>query len=77
VSSWEAGKIVSAVCHGPAERFEVKLPSGEYLIAGKKVTGFSWNEEVNVGRESAAPYNHEEELQRSGARYGKARPKEA
>src|SRR5262245_46460718 len=32
----EAGKIVSAVCHGPAGLLEVKLPSGEYLIVGKK-----------------------------------------
>jgi putative intracellular protease/amidase len=71
-SFWEAGKIVSAVCHGLAGLLEVKLSGGEYLIAGKKVTGFSWNEEVEVGREDAVPYNLEEELQKRGARYGKA-----
>lgn len=69
---WEAGKLVSAVCHGPAGLLEVKLTSGGYLIAGKDVTGFSWNEEVKVGRDDAVPYNLEEELRKRGARYGKA-----
>ena len=69
---FEAGKVVSAVCHGPAGLLEVKLSSGEYLIAGQNVTGFSWNEEVKVGREQAVPYNLEEELQKRGAKYGKA-----
>ncbi len=69
---WEAGKIVSAVCHGPAGLLEVKLSGGDYLIAGKDVTGFSWAEEVKVGRDQAVPYNLEEELQKRGASYGKA-----
>src|ERR1044072_6584370 len=69
---YESGKVVSAVCHGPAGLLEVKLSNGEYLIAGKNLTGFSWNEEVKVGREQAVPYNLEEELQKRGAKYGKA-----
>ncbi len=69
---YESDKIVSAVCHGPAGLMEVKLTGGDYLIAGKKVTGFSWNEEVKFGREQAVPYNLEEELQKRGASYSKA-----
>lgn len=69
---FEAGKVVSAVCHGPAGLLEVKLSNGDYLIAGKKVTGFSWNEEGKVGREQAVPYNLEEELQKRGAIYSTA-----
>lgn len=69
---WEAGKIVSAVCHGPAGLLEVKLSGGGYLIAGKDVTGFSWNEEVKFNRDDAVPYNLEEELQKRGAKYSKA-----
>src|SRR3954449_7805940 len=69
---WEAGKIVSAVCHGPAGLLEVKLSGGDSLVAGKDVTGFSWAEEIKVGRDDAVPYNLEEELQKRGARYGKA-----
>jgi putative intracellular protease/amidase len=45
---------------------------GEYLIAGKKVTGFSWDEEVKVAREHAVPYNLEEELKKRGGKYDKA-----
>lgn len=69
---FEAEKVVSAVCHGPAGLLEVKLSNGEYLIAGKKVTGFSWNEEIKAGREQAVPYNLEEELKKRGAKYDKA-----
>jgi putative intracellular protease/amidase len=68
----ESGKVVSAVCHGPAGLLEVKLSGGDYLIAGKDLTGFSWNEEVKAGRDRAVPYNLEEELQKRGARYSKA-----
>ena len=68
---WEAGKVVSAVCHGPAGLLEVKV-GGEYLVKGKNVTGFSWAEEGLAKREKAVPYNLEEELKKRGAKYGKA-----
>ena len=50
----------------------MKLKSGDYLIAGKDVTGFSWKEEIAAGREQAVPYNLEEELKKRGAKYSKA-----
>ncbi len=59
---FEAGKIVSAVCHGPCGLLDVTLSSGEHLLAGKKVTGFSWNEEVMAKRDHAVPYSLEEGL---------------
>ncbi len=68
---WEAGKVVSAVCHGPAGLLEVKV-GGAYLVKGKDVTGFSWAEEGLAKRDKAVPYNLEEELKKRGARYGKA-----
>jgi putative intracellular protease/amidase len=69
---WEAGKVVSAVCHGPAGLLEVKLSGGGYLIDGKDLTGFSWKEEELVKRDQAVPYNLEDELKKRGARYGKS-----
>ena len=69
---FEASKVVSAVCHGPAGLLEVKLSSGDYLISGKNLTGFSWNEEVKMGRDQVVPFNLEEELQKRGAEYSKA-----
>jgi putative intracellular protease/amidase len=69
---YESGKIVSAVCHGPAGLLEVKLNSGAYLVQDKNVTGFSWNEEVLAKRDHVVPFSLEEELRKRGAKYEKA-----
>jgi putative intracellular protease/amidase len=61
---YESGKIVSAVCHGPAGLLEVTLSSGDRLIKGRAITGFSWKEEVMAKRDHAVPFNLEEELQK-------------
>ncbi|KAJ4198653.1 hypothetical protein FSOLCH5_008659 [Fusarium solani] len=38
---YEAGKIVSNVCHGPAALVNVKLSDGTYVAQGHAITGFS------------------------------------
>lgn len=46
-----AGKIISAVCHGPAGLVLAKGPDGSFpLVKGKKVTGFTNSEEEAVGK---------------------------
>merc|ERR1719378_49685 len=37
---WNAGKVVSAVCHGPTALVEAKI-NGEFLLKGKRCTGFT------------------------------------
>jgi putative intracellular protease/amidase len=69
---YESGKIVSAVCHGPAGLLEVKLSNGDHLLKGKDITGFSWKEEVIAKRDHAVPFSLEEELQKRGGMYSKA-----
>lgn len=69
---YEAEKIVSAVCHGPAGLLNVQLSSGKALLDGKKVTGFSWAEEGLAQRAQAVPFSLEDELQKRGAHYEKA-----
>lgn len=69
---YESGRIVSAVCHGPAGLLEARLASGDYLIRGKAITGFSWREEVLARRTDAVPFKLEDELQKRGAMYSKA-----
>lgn len=69
---YDAGKIVSAVCHGPAGLLSAKLRSGDTLLQGKRVTGFSWNEEKLAKRQDAVPFSLEEELQKRGGVYEKA-----
>ncbi len=43
---WERGGIVSSVCHGYCGLLNTRLSTGGLLVAGRKVTGFSWTEEV-------------------------------
>ena len=69
---YETGRIVSTVCHGATGLLNVNLSNGEPLIKGKKVTGFSWPEEIIAKRDDSVPFNLEEELKKLGADYSKA-----
>ncbi len=68
---YENGKVVAAVCHGYCGLLETKLSDGKYLVDGKKLTGFSWNEEVLAMVSKQMPYNVEEEMKKRGANYQK------
>jgi len=68
----DKGKVVSAVCHGPAAFVNVKLGNGKHLLEGKKVTGFSNDEEEQVGLSQVVPYSLEDELKKNAAGYEKA-----
>ncbi|MGX9981744.1 type 1 glutamine amidotransferase domain-containing protein [Methylobacterium fujisawaense] len=69
---WERGCIVSAVCHGYCGLLNTRLSTGRLLVDGRKLTGFSWTEEVLAGVAKAMPFNAEAEMKRRGARYEKA-----
>ncbi|KAK3905941.1 class I glutamine amidotransferase-like protein [Staphylotrichum tortipilum] len=56
------GKVVAAVCHGPAVFVGVKGDGGESFLAGKRVTGLSNAEEVEVGLDKAVPFLLEDRL---------------
>ncbi|MFC0682588.1 type 1 glutamine amidotransferase domain-containing protein [Lysobacter korlensis] len=43
---YDAGGVIGAVCHGPAALVNVRLSSGRKLLAGKRVTGFTNEEEL-------------------------------
>jgi len=47
---YEAGGVVSAVCHGPAVLGGLKLSNGEFLVKGKKANAFTVEEEEKVGQ---------------------------
>ena len=70
---WERGGVVSAVCHGYCGLLNTTLSDGSLLVAGRKVTGFAWQEEVLARVDKLVPYNAEEEMKRRGARYQKAK----
>ena len=69
---WEAGGVVSAVCHGYCGLLNTRLSDETLLVEGRRITGFSWSEEVLAGVASKMPYNAEAEMKRRGARYQKA-----
>ncbi|KMS63211.1 type 1 glutamine amidotransferase domain-containing protein [Sphingobium baderi] len=68
---WERGGIVSSVCHGYCGLLNIKLRNGTALVAGKRVTGFAWSEEVVADVARKVPYNAEKEMKRRDARYQK------
>lgn len=69
--AWEAGKIVAAVCHGPAAFLGVKLEDGTPLVYGRKLTSFSNDEEAGYAA-ADVPFNLEDALRAEGAEYAAA-----
>jgi putative intracellular protease/amidase len=68
---WDAKKPVAAVCHAPSVLLNVKDEDGNFLIKGKKVTGFSNTEEVAVKLDKIVPFMLEDELKEKGGIYSK------
>jgi len=71
-SMHEAGRVVSAVCHGTAALQNVRLSSGEFLIAGKRGTGFAYRDETVAGVKRFVPYNLQDRLIERGMNYSRA-----
>lgn len=69
---FERGGVVGAVCHGYCGLLNTTLSDGKRLVDGRKVTGFSWTEEILAGVSKKMPYNAEQEMKDRGAMYEKA-----
>jgi putative intracellular protease/amidase len=80
VQFYEAGKIACALCHGVAILRYAKLSNGEYLAAGKTVTGFAnveedfadnavWEMNLLPRDRHLMPWRIEDELKNIGANY--------
>ena len=67
----QQGKPMALVCHAPSALLKVKLPNGDSLIRGRKVTGFSDTEEAAVKLTKVVPFLLEDELKQAGAVYTK------
>ncbi|MGN7811377.1 type 1 glutamine amidotransferase domain-containing protein [Flavobacterium sp. 22076] len=63
-------KPIAFVCHAPAVLKNVKV-KGEYLVKGKKVTGFTNEEEEAVGLTKVVPFLLEDALASNGAIFSK------
>jgi putative intracellular protease/amidase len=65
------GRIIAPVCHGQAALLAAKDAGGEWLFAGRRMTAFSDEEEVELGTADNAPWLLADRLRKSGAAYEK------
>lgn len=63
------GRIVAAVCHGPAALSEVKDKDGAPIVKDRRVAGFSNEEEDAVGLTGIVPFALETRLRELGGKY--------
>ncbi len=66
---YEAGGVVSAVCHGPAALVNVKLSDGSFLVSGKNVASFTDQEEEEVQATMIVPFLLASTLNSRGAHH--------
>lgn len=71
----EQQKPTAFVCHSAAALKNVKTKTGEYLLKGKTVTGYSNDEEIAGQTGAKAAFSLEDMLRERGANYQKAAEK--
>ncbi|KAJ7904461.1 class I glutamine amidotransferase-like protein [Mycena olivaceomarginata] len=69
---YQAGKITSAVCHGPAALANVRDAGGKSIFAGKAATGFSNAEEIAMDKVKDVLFLLEDKIISLGGKYEKA-----
>lgn len=64
------GKVIAAVCHGPAALLNVKV-NGQWLVADRSVSAFTNSEELLLipEAETIFPFLLESQLKKQGARF--------
>lgn len=67
--TFEKGGVVAAVCHGPAALVPVVLSDGKPLVAGRRVAGFSNEEEKAAELDRIVPFMLESKLVELGGKY--------
>lgn len=65
----KAGTVIGSVCHGQAALLSAVKPDGSWLFAGRKLTAFSDEEEVDFGTADNAPWLLATTLRERGANY--------
>ena len=62
-------KVIGSVCHGPAALLSAIRDDGGWLFAGRRLTGFSDEEEIAFGTADNAPWLLASRMRELGARY--------
>ncbi len=68
---YQSGKVIGAVCHGPAALVNVTLDNGRLLVENKKVSGFTNKEELLLipNAKSIFPFLLQDKLAAQGAQF--------
>ena len=68
---YQSGKVIGAVCHGPAALVNVTLDNGRPLIENKKVSGFTNREELLLipDAKTIFPFLLQDKLAAQGAQF--------
>ncbi|WP_406633217.1 type 1 glutamine amidotransferase domain-containing protein [Amycolatopsis sp. WGS_07] len=64
-----AGKLIGAVCHGPAALLSAVDEEGKWLFAGREMTAFTDEEEQLFGTADGAPWLLASRLREQGAKH--------
>ena len=64
-----AGRVIAAVCHGPAGLVSARASNGESIVAGKRVNAFTDEEETAAGLDKIVPFMLESRLRELGGRF--------
>jgi putative intracellular protease/amidase len=67
--TYDSGRIVTAVCHGPAGLLSANREDGSWAFAGLRQTAFTNEEERQAGLADRAPWLLETRLRERGARF--------
>ncbi|HZH51549.1 MAG TPA: type 1 glutamine amidotransferase domain-containing protein [Microvirga sp.] len=68
-SMFDDGKLVAAVCHGPAGLVKAKRQDGRPIVAARRVSAFTNSEEEAVGLTKVVPFSLEDRLKELGGRF--------
>jgi len=66
------GKLIAAVCHGPAGLLHVRRRDGTPLLQGRRATGFTNTEERLAGLHDKVPFLLEDAMKAQGADFHSA-----
>ncbi|MBV8682759.1 MAG: type 1 glutamine amidotransferase domain-containing protein [Caulobacteraceae bacterium] len=64
-----SGRLIAALCHGPAALIGAKRADGASLVAGRKLTAFTNGEETLAGLQTVVPFQLESRLREAGAQF--------
>ncbi|KAF7792900.1 hypothetical protein EIP86_004002 [Pleurotus ostreatoroseus] len=69
---WQAGKVVSAVCHGPAALVGAADSNGDSIFKGREATCFTNAEEIAIDQVKSIPFLVEDRINELGGKFVKA-----